>query len=256
MDVRYIACMARMPSFLPNIRPVYNVSVNERSEMQPMTQKVAIFGAGAQGRVTLDILRACNNVAVVGFIDSNPDLKSQKINDLSVFGSADAIREAFGTDSSVIIALGANKIRMNVANALKTEGWQLFSAIHPSAVISQSARIGQNVAIMPHALVHSNAVVHDHAIINSSTVIEHDSIVGAGASVSPGTQVGGRVTIGESAFIGTGAIILPRVTIGEQAVIAAGALVTKDVPDRTLVAGSPAKHVQDIDDDFDWKRLL
>lgn len=224
--------------------------------MQPMTQKVAVFGAGAQGRVTLDTLRARDDMTVIGFIDSHSDLKDQKINDISVFGSAEAIKEAHGPDIAVIVALGANQTRINVADELAAKGWQLCAAIHPSAVIADSAKIGRNIAIMPHALVHSNATVHDHAIINSSTVIEHDTIVGPGASVSPGTQVGGRVIIGAGAFIGTGAIILPRLTIGDQAVVAAGALVTKDVPNRTLVAGSPAKHVQDIDDDFDWKRLL
>lgn len=224
--------------------------------MQLMTQKVAIFGAGAQGRVTLDTLRARDDVDVVGFIDSNPDLENQKINDLKVFNSPKAVRDIFGADVSLIVALGSNETRIKLATTMAADGWSLFTAIHPSAVIADSAEIGQNVAIMPHALVHSNATVNDNAIINSGTVIEHDTIVGIGASISPGTQVGGKVTIGAHAFVGTGAIILPRVTIGEEAIVAAGALVTKDVPGRTLVAGSPAKHVQDIEDDFDWKRLL
>lgn len=227
-----------------------------RSEMQLMTQKVAIFGAGAQGRVTLDTLRARDDVQVVGFIDSNPELENHKINDLDVFNSAQSLRNAFGSDVSVIVALGINETRIKIANQMASDEWDLWTAVHPSAVVAESAEIGQNIAIMPHALVHSNAQVHDHAIINSSTVIEHDTIVGLGASISPGTQVGGRVTIGAQAFIGTGAIILPHLTIGDGAIVAAGALVTKDVPDRTLVAGSPAKHIQDIDSDFDWKRLL
>lgn len=232
------------------------MSDDVRSEMQLKHDKVAIFGAGAQGRVILDALRDDENTTVVGFIDSNPDLSGDSVNDLPVHPTPEEIQNVHGSDLSVIIALGDNAARVKIATTLKDQGWRLFSVCHPSSVISQSAHVGQNVAIMPLALIHSNAQVNDHVIINSGTVIEHDTMVGEGASVSPGTQVGGRVNIGKSAFIGTGAIILPRVTIGDHSVVAAGSLVTKDVPDRTLVAGSPAKHVQDIKDDFDWKRLL
>ena len=48
------------------------------------------------------------------------------------------------------------------------------------------------------------------------------------------------ITIGNDVWISGHSTILPGVTIGDGAVIAAGSVVTKDVPDRTLVAGSPA----------------
>lgn len=51
------------------------------------------------------------------------------------------------------------------------------------------------------------------------------------------------VTIGDYVFIGPRAIILPGVTIGKGAVIAAGAVVTKDVPEKTIVGGVPAKEI-------------
>ena len=55
-----------------------------------------------------------------------------------------------------------------------------------------------------------------------------------------------RVMIKRGAYIGTGAIILPGVTIGRESVVGAGAVVTKDVPPRTLVVGSPAKAVKKL----------
>lgn len=42
-------------------------------------------------------------------------------------------------------------------------------------------------------------------------------------------------------FVGTGAIILPGVTVGRESVVGAGAVVTKNVPDKKLVVGIPAK---------------
>ncbi len=54
------------------------------------------------------------------------------------------------------------------------------------------------------------------------------------------------IVIKRNSWIGAGATILPGVTVGENAVVAAGSVVTKDVPNNTIVAGVPAKHVKDI----------
>lgn len=54
------------------------------------------------------------------------------------------------------------------------------------------------------------------------------------------------VKIKNKAWIATGAILLPGVTIGEGAVVGAGSIVTRDVPDWTIVAGNPARTIQEI----------
>lgn len=54
------------------------------------------------------------------------------------------------------------------------------------------------------------------------------------------------VVIGDDVWIGANVVVLPGVTIGSHCVVAAGAVVTKDVPDRTLVAGVPAKVIKTI----------
>ncbi|MEA2056661.1 MAG: acyltransferase, partial [Patescibacteria group bacterium] len=53
-----------------------------------------------------------------------------------------------------------------------------------------------------------------------------------------------QVVIEDYVFIGPRSIILPGVTIGQGAVVAAGAVVTKDVPAKTVVAGTPAKKIE------------
>jgi acetyltransferase-like isoleucine patch superfamily enzyme len=53
----------------------------------------------------------------------------------------------------------------------------------------------------------------------------------------------GPVIIGKNVWIGDKATILPGVKIGDGAVIAANAVVTKDVPAKCVVAGSPARPI-------------
>jgi tetrahydrodipicolinate N-acetyltransferase len=55
------------------------------------------------------------------------------------------------------------------------------------------------------------------------------------------------VVLGDHVWVGTAAIILKGVTIGDGSVVAAGAVVTKDVPPKSIVAGSPARVVGAVD---------
>ena len=61
----------------------------------------------------------------------------------------------------------------------------------------------------------------------------------------------GAVRLLDGCWIGSGVVIMPGVTIGRNAVVAANAVVTRDVPDRTVVAGVPAKIIRTLDTQMD-----
>jgi acetyltransferase-like isoleucine patch superfamily enzyme len=54
------------------------------------------------------------------------------------------------------------------------------------------------------------------------------------------------ITVEDDVWIGSGAVVTDGVTIGRGSVVAAGAVVTRDVPPRTVVAGSPAKVIREV----------
>jgi len=64
-----------------------------------------------------------------------------------------------------------------------------------------------------------------------------------------------RTTIGRDVWIGARCVILQGVTIGDGAVIGAGAVVTKDVPENTIVLGSPARFYKKRYPDEIWEKI-
>ena len=61
------------------------------------------------------------------------------------------------------------------------------------------------------------------------------------------------VKIGRGSWIGQNTVIQPGVTIGEFAIIGANSVVTKNIPDRTIAVGSPARVVKQWDETTqDW----
>ena len=65
----------------------------------------------------------------------------------------------------------------------------------------------------------------------------------------------GDTVVGNDVWLGYGATVLPGVTIGDGAVVAAGAVVAGDVPPYAVVAGNPARVVQERFPAADVERL-
>lgn len=60
--------------------------------------------------------------------------------------------------------------------------------------------------------------------------------------------------IGKSCVIGVGATIMGGVHIGDYCIVGAGTVVTKDVPDKSIVAGNPARVIRE-NIEFDQRRI-
>ena len=209
-------------------------------------QSVVIIGAGGHGRVVLDILRAQGRFQPVGFVDADTRLAGTKVGGVTVLGPANLLPKLRQQQrvGHAIVAIGDNRTRQRYLAELEAEGFELVSAIHPTAFVSPTATLGRNVVVGPQAAVITEARLGDAVIINTGSIVEHECELAEGVHVAPGACLAGRVRVGAFAFIGIGAQVIQCLAVGEGATVGAVAVVLADVPDGATAVGVPARVVK------------
>lgn len=105
-------------------------------------------------------------------------------------------------------------------------GKRTFIGAWVTLVSKEKIVIGNDCLIAERVTVRDQ----DHEIHGQSQLLIRLS----GVRVAP-------ISIGNDVWIGAGAAVLKGVTIGDGAVVAANAVVTRDVPERAIVADLPAR---------------
>lgn len=89
-----------------------------------------------------------------------------------------------------------------------------------------------------------NIVFGNHVMVGPQTVIwgrDHGMKLDCGLPMKLQRHICKDIIIGDDVWIAAHVTILKGVIIGSGAVIAAGSVVTRDVPERAVVGGNPAK---------------
>ena len=117
------------------------------------------------------------------------------------------------------------------------------SLIDPTAVLAASSLVGEGCVINAMSVIGADTRIGRFVHINRSASIGHDVQAADFTTFGPGCIVAGQVVIERGAYISTGAVIAPKMRIGANAVVGAGAVVLRDVPERAVVLGNPARIV-------------
>jgi sugar O-acyltransferase (sialic acid O-acetyltransferase NeuD family) len=206
---------------------------------------VVIIGAGGHARVVYEILTYDPNINVVGFVDNAAGTTGEMIMDKPIVGDHTILPELL--EEGIVgaaIGIGDNKLRRSQFEVIKTIGFELVNAIHPTANIAHNVEIGRGVVISAGATVSTGVRIGDNTIINTGAIIEHEDIIEDDVHISSGSSLAGRVTVKKGVFVGIGSVVKEYVTIGENAVIGAGSVVLEDIPDNATAVGSPSRIVR------------
>jgi len=208
---------------------------------------IVVIGASGHGSVIIDAVERENRFRIAGIIDTYKPVGFSCLG-YRVLGDELHLREVIREHDihGGIIAIGDNWIRHEVAGRIRcaVPDFEFVTVIHPSAQVARSARVAAGTVVMPGAIISANADVGEFCIVNTKASLDHDGTMGAFSSFAPAVTAGGEVTVKPFAAVLLGANIIHSISIGEHSVVGAGSLVLRDVPDRVLAYGLPARVIR------------
>ena len=143
-----------------------------------------------------------------------------------------------------------------IANFLSIAKFDLLARI-----ISQLSRFLTGIEIHPKAKIGKNLFI-DHGmgvvigetseIGNNVTIYHNVTLGGISPSINSNQQrdIKRHPTLEDNVVVGSGAQILGPITIGKNSLIGSNSVVTKDVPEKSVMAGIPAKRISDATKGF------
>lgn len=194
-----------------------------------------------------------NQLNQIDFSDSIQDFVDEETGIL--FGEWKDIKDALATYEAQIEDYVIENDRRNSAIPL-LDLKEINARIEPGAVIRDQVEIGDGCVIMMGAMINIGSAIGEGTMIDMNATLGGRATVGKNCHIGAGAVLAGvieppsaqPVVIEDGVVVGANAVILEGVRVGEGAVVAAGAIVTKDVPPNTVVAGTPAKVIKEIDD--------
>jgi acetyltransferase-like isoleucine patch superfamily enzyme len=154
------------------------------------------------------------------------------------------------------------------------------TVVSTGAIVFAGSQVGARCIVGDQSCIRERVALGDDCVLGRGSLIENDTTVGAGSRIQADAYVTAYSTLEEDVFIapcvvttndnfmgrteqrrglmrgptirrsarvGGGAVLCPGIEIGEEAFVGAGAVVTKNVPPRVIVVGSPARVLRDVD---------
>lgn len=216
--------------------------------MTTSMEKVAIFGAGGFGRevawLAQSLDEAVGGLEVVCFIEDDPALQGQTVNDIPVYDLQSAHRRFPG--AKVVAGIGSPRARQSAMEKAAETGFSFATLIGRRVQRSRWTEIGDGTVICAGNILTTNIVLGKHVQINLDCTVGHDVVMDDYVTVAPGVHVSGYVHFGKRVYVGTGAVIIngtqdDPLIIDDDVVVGAGACVTRSIAAGLTVVGVPAK---------------
>ncbi len=244
---------------------------DERTEGtgESIGKKIIIIGAGGFGREVKWLIERINEALgrqapgrgksrgvqagpdsrnhwnILGFVDDGREAGSQ-IAGCPVLGGTEWLCRSAGEETLyAACAIGSGRVRRQITERLLQHGNVRFpNLVDPSATCSGSVRMGRGNILCAGTVLTVDITIGDFCIVNLDCTIGHDAQLESYVTLYPSVNLSGCVSVGEGSEIGTGSHVIQGIAIGKEAVLGAGAVGIRDLPDRCVAVGNPAKVIK------------
>jgi UDP-2-acetamido-3-amino-2,3-dideoxy-glucuronate N-acetyltransferase len=163
------------------------------------------------------------------------ELPPLTVGDTCIIGTGVVLYRGATVDAKVLMA-DLSTVRENVSIGRGT-------IVGRGVTVENFCTIGRFCKLESECYICAYSTLEDRVFIAPGVVTSNDNFVGR-------TQERFKhfkgVTVKKGGRIGAGSVTLPGIVVGEDGLVAAGSVVTKDVPPRKIVVGTPARVWRDV----------
>jgi sugar O-acyltransferase (sialic acid O-acetyltransferase NeuD family) len=216
--------------------------------------KVMLWGGQSKARIIMEMIFEIypDEADIIGIFDKTLEKIPFKTN-IKLFSKKTELDLLCSQATHFVLCIGGENgyARFYTSEKLKERGIKPLSLVSEYGLLDSLDFCGEGIQVMPGAIAHKFTSIGKQCILNTNCTVDHECKLGNGVHVMGGASIAGRVEIGDFSSVGTNATILPDIVIGKNVYIGAGAVVTKNVKDNTVVAGVPARPINNIIPSYD-----
>jgi sugar O-acyltransferase (sialic acid O-acetyltransferase NeuD family) len=207
-----------------------------------VTRPLVLVAASGLAREALQTIRAGDAYEVIGFVDDNPALWGEVIDDVKVLGGLEVVHDL--ADTAVLLCAGTGIARTSLASRLGLQDGRYATVVPPNVLVPPSCAVGAGSVLFAGCVLTTTVSLGRHVVAMPNVVLTHDDVIDDFATLCAGVALGGSVHVGSRAYVGMNASVRQRRRVGADAVIGMGAVVLNDIPDGETWVGVPAERLQ------------
>lgn len=214
-------------------------------------RRVAILGGLGNGAIVAAAIEharrsGATDLQVAGFLNDRTPVGEQ-IDLFPVIGRVEDAKRLLDEGYwfiNTILRIDGNRERIAMFESLGIPDDRLATFVHPMAYVAPTVQLGPGCVVMPNVSMSPGTRLGKNCFMMVGSMMGHDNVVGDYCHIAAQAAVGSYLHIGRGVHIGLNATVIENLSIGDYATLGAGAVLTKNIPDREIWAGNPARFLR------------